>query len=109
MKVSCSSYCVRSPCLNADSLVIVSRPELVGWLQHEIAEQKRVDAFTSGAPSYSDSLQSAWTSKDIPGSADVQLFLPVDVKKQRKPTKQLFLDRGKSSALEFSVPNILCT
>ena len=75
----------------------VSRPELVGWLQHEIAEQKRVDASTSGVTSYSDIQQSSRT-KDVPGTADVQLFLPVDVKKQRKLTKQLFLDRGKAHA-----------
>jgi translation initiation factor 2-alpha kinase 4 len=30
--------------------VSVSRLELVGWLQHQIAEQKRIDAATTGAP-----------------------------------------------------------
>jgi translation initiation factor 2-alpha kinase 4 len=79
-------------------LDLVSRPELVGWLQHEIAEQKRVDASTSGAASYPDVQQISRTNKDVPGTADVQLFLPIDVKKQRKLTKQLFLDRGEAHA-----------
>lgn len=72
----------------------VSRQELVGWLQSQIAEQKRVDTSSSGASSSFDSSQGLLPNKDIPGPSDVQLMLPGDAKKQRKQTKQLFLDRG---------------
>lgn len=38
--------------------------------------------------------QNVIPNKDVAGSADVQLVLPVDTKKQRKQVKQIFLDRG---------------
>ena len=72
----------------------VSRQELVGWLQHHIAEQKRLDTATSGAPVISESVSGLPPTKDTPVSSDVQLILPIDIKKQRKQVKQLFLDRG---------------
>jgi eukaryotic translation initiation factor 2-alpha kinase 4 len=72
----------------------VSRQELVGWLQSQIAEQKRIDTSNSGAPSSFESSQGLLPNKDVPSTSDVQLMLPGDAKKQRKQTKQLFLDRG---------------
>jgi hypothetical protein len=73
----------------------VSRQELVPWLQQQITEQKRVDATTSGVSLASDPSQAISQSKELPTSSDVQLILPGDAKKQRKQTKQIFLDRGK--------------
>lgn len=75
-------------------LLPVSRSELVPWLQQQIAEQKRVDATTSGVSTLSETAQGFVSSKEAGSSADVQLVLPVDTKKQRKQTKQIFLDRG---------------
>jgi translation initiation factor 2-alpha kinase 4 len=73
----------------------VTRQELIGWLQQQIAEQKRVDLATAGAPRFSDTLPAhPLPTKEMPASSDVQLLLPVDIKKQRKQVKQLFLDRG---------------
>ena len=72
-------------------MVAVSRQELVGWLHQQIAEQKRIDSSTAGAPLPPDNII---LNKDIPGSSDVQLLLPLDAKKQRKQVKQMLLDRG---------------
>jgi len=73
----------------------VSKQELVGWLQQQIAEQKRIDLSTSGVPISTEGTLSNVASKEmVPPSSDVQLILPVDTKKQRKHVKQLFLDRG---------------
>jgi eukaryotic translation initiation factor 2-alpha kinase 4 len=73
----------------------VSRQQLVPWLQNQIAEQKRIDIATSGAPVVSHSIHSIQhpptSGKD---TSDLQLLLPQDAKKQRKQVKQLFLDRG---------------
>lgn len=89
-------------CLSFASLTLtkcrpVSRQELVPWLQNQIAEQKRIDIATSGAPVVSHSIHSIQhppaSGKD---TSDLQLLLPTDAKKQRKQVKQLFLDRGKS-------------
>jgi translation initiation factor 2-alpha kinase 4 len=95
----------------------VSRQELIGWLQQQIAEQKRVDASTYGASALSDPPQSALPSKEVFGVPDVQLLLPGDVKmlgdpkkvpgdakKQRRQVKQLFLDRGLSCPSWFAPP-----
>ena len=51
---------------------------------------------TSGTTIQSDVYmsQNVIPNKDVAGSADVQLVLPVDTKKQRKQVKQIFLDRG---------------
>lgn len=74
---------------------LVSRQELVGWLQQQIAEQKRADLATSAAPVISEVGSGAsLPSKDASISPGVQLILPIDAKKQRKQVKQLFLDRG---------------
>jgi eukaryotic translation initiation factor 2-alpha kinase 4 len=74
---------------------LVSRPELVGWLLHEITEQKRIDMTTSGAPSFVDNAQSPLPIKEVPTSSNIQLILPSDIKKQRKYVKQLHYDRGQ--------------
>ena len=90
----------------------MSKQELVGWLQQQIAEQKRVDLSTSGVPISTEGVVSNVTSKEmVPPSSDVQLVLPGDTKKQRKQVKQLFLDRGEyvllGSRMEFDlVPSV---
>ena len=72
----------------------VSRQELVGWLQHQIMEQKRIDAMTAGAPSIlTEVTPDVSTTKDIGIMSDVQLLLP-DPKKRVKQTKQIFVDKG---------------
>jgi translation initiation factor 2-alpha kinase 4 len=73
----------------------VSRQELVGWLQHQIAEQKRLDIPTAGAPSIlaevaPDVIPSV---KDTTALSDVQLLLP-DSKKRGKQVKQIFAEKG---------------
>jgi eukaryotic translation initiation factor 2-alpha kinase 4 len=81
--------------------VPVSRQELVGWLQQQIAEQKRRDMSTHGSSVTPDAFQGALSGKDVSSVSDVQLVLPADTKlpgdakKQRKQVKHLFLDRGK--------------
>ena len=83
----------------------VSRQELVPWLQNQIAEQKRIDIATSGAPVVSHSIHSIQhppaSGKD---TSDLQLLLPADTKKQRKQVKQLFLDRGRSAPPSTELP-----
>ncbi|KXN81004.1 Serine/threonine-protein kinase gcn2 [Leucoagaricus sp. SymC.cos] len=79
----------------------LSRQELVGWLQQQIAEQKRADLATSAAPSIADTISGGMLqSRDVTMSQDVQLVLPIDAKKQRKQTKQLFLDRAFETAMD---------
>ena len=77
-------------------LFIVSRQEIVGWLQQQIAEQKRSDLTTSGVHTSTDNTQSLSNQKDGSNNTDIQLLLPGDIKKQRKQTKQIFRDRGLS-------------
>ncbi|KAG5719281.1 Serine/threonine-protein kinase gcn2 [Termitomyces sp. T112] len=80
----------------------LTRQELVGWLQHEIAEQKRIDLATSGAPIVSDSSSQLLPTKDLAISSNVQLLLPpADIKKQRKYVKQLFYDRAFEAGAEL--------
>ncbi|KAI6146889.1 kinase-like domain-containing protein [Pisolithus tinctorius] len=69
----------------------VSRQDLVGWLQQQIAEQKRIDSSTSGATSYPDILHTSLSGATSSGS-DVHLVLPVDTKKQRKHLR-ILLDK----------------
>lgn len=75
-------------------LMEVSKQELVPFLHQQIAEQKRIDTSISGAHSIADGLQSLNAGKELATPSDVQLILPSDAKKQRKQTKQMFLDRG---------------
>lgn len=81
----------------------VSRQELLTFLTQQIAEQKRIDAGLSGVPSIIEGPQSAAAPKEANTGVDVQLVLPTDAKKQRKQTKQMFLDRGKCIRLSESV------
>jgi eukaryotic translation initiation factor 2-alpha kinase 4 len=76
----------------------VSKPELVPWLQEQIAEQKRIDAETSGTtvtilPENSQGPARSKSSGPVP---DVQLVLPGDIRKQRKQTKQIFFEKGEN-------------
>ncbi|KAI5992946.1 kinase-like domain-containing protein [Pisolithus albus] len=87
----------------------VSRQDLVGWLQQQITEQKRVDSSTSGATSYPDVLHTSLTGGTSSGS-DVHLVLPVDTKKQRKHVR-ILLDKAyeKSAELRDAVQNDIST
>ncbi|KAJ7220218.1 kinase-like domain-containing protein [Mycena pura] len=78
----------------------LTRQELIGWLQQQIAEQKKIDASTSGALRFTD-VGTAVPSKDVAGASGVQLLLPVDIKKQRKQVKQLFMDRAFETGREI--------
>ena len=84
----------------------MSRQELVGWLQHQIADQKRVDATTSGAQNLHETAPSLQVMKDTAVIPEVHLVLP-DQKKQRKPVRQLFLDKAfeKAVAIKTSFQN----
>ena len=73
---------------------VVSRSELVQWLQEQIVEQKRVDAETSGTSLFENS-QGPIRSKSSGPMPDVRLVLPGDSRKQRKQTKQIFFDKGE--------------
>jgi translation initiation factor 2-alpha kinase 4 len=75
----------------------VSRAELVSWLRNELTEQKRVDLATSGVAQAADAA-TTMSARDLPASSDVHLLLPGDMKKQRRQTKQMFLDRAYDSA-----------
>jgi hypothetical protein len=75
--------------------LLVSRQDLVSWLQQQIADQKRVDQSTSGVDSAIDILPNSASTKDALSNSDIHLVLPGDTKKQRKQTKQMFLDRGE--------------
>lgn len=84
----------------------MSRQELVGWLQHQIADQKRVDATTSGAQNLVETAPSLSVMKDTAVIPEVHLVLP-DQKKQRKPVRQIFLDKAfeKAVAIKTSFQN----
>ncbi|KAH8096907.1 hypothetical protein BXZ70DRAFT_945142 [Cristinia sonorae] len=77
----------------------VSRQELVPFLHQQLAEQKRVDASLSGVSAIVEGPSISAAPKETTAPADIQLVLPTDTKKQRKQTKQIFLDR----AFEFGV------
>jgi eukaryotic translation initiation factor 2-alpha kinase 4 len=78
----------------------VSRSELVLWLQDQIAEQKRIDAETSGPLIQSEHSQGPARSKWSGPMPDVQLLLPGDTRKQRKQTKQIFLEKGENRVVD---------
>jgi translation initiation factor 2-alpha kinase 4 len=86
--------------------VDLSRQELVGWLQHQIADQKRLDATTSGAQNILDTASNFPVMKDTAVIPDVHLVLP-DPKKQRKTVRQIFLDKAfeKAVAIKTSFQN----
>ena len=83
----------------------VSRPELVPWLQEQIAEQKRIDAETSGTVILSEHSQGPARSKRSGPIPDVQLLLPGDARKQRKQTKQIFLEKGENCLVDWAFPD----
>ncbi|OCH91731.1 Serine/threonine-protein kinase [Obba rivulosa] len=72
----------------------VSRQELVPFLQQQIAEQRRIDASISGVSTITEGAPAPGAAKEHSLSSDVVLQLPGDVKKLRKQTKQMFLDRA---------------
>lgn len=74
----------------------VSRQDLISWLQHQIAEQKRIDLATSGSSAYPDVLTAPVPSKDASSIPEVQLILPVEAKKRGGRVKQILLDRGNT-------------
>ena len=84
----------------------MSRQELVGWLQHQIADQKRLDATTSGAQNVLETAPNFPVIKDTAVIPEVHLVLP-DQKKQRKPVRQIFLDKAfeKAVAIKTSFQN----
>jgi hypothetical protein len=92
----CHSFCVTIPCASFFPLNPVSKPELVPWLQEQIAEQKRIDAETSGTTILPENSQGPVRSKSSGLVPDVQLVLPGDIRKQRKQTKQIFLEKGEN-------------
>ena len=79
-----------------DAFSVVSRQELVGWLQQQIAEQKRIDGATAGAPSVlAEAAPDVLLSVKDTALSDVQLLLP-DSKKRPKQLKHIFGDKGIS-------------
>ena len=88
-------------------LFVVSRPELVPWLQEQILEQKRIDAETSGTTLFEHS-QGPVRSKPSGPMPDVRLVLPGDSRKQRKQTKQIFLEKGESFPIHCTLSNVYC-
>lgn len=73
----------------------MARHDLIPWLRERIAEQKKIDAATSGVERpLQDNAQS---SAILPSARDVQLLLPGDLKKGKAGPKQLFSDRGLTS------------
>ncbi|KAI0066910.1 Serine/threonine-protein kinase [Artomyces pyxidatus] len=80
----------------------VSRQELVVWLKQQLAEQKRLDASTSGAPAILETSQGPVSTKDPGTVPDIQLVLPADVRKQtRKQTKSIYTDRAFDKAIQI--------
>ncbi len=72
----------------------VQGPELVTFLQHHIAEQKRYDMTLAGRQTATDSSQSQPVVKEATPTAETFVVLPNDVKKQRKGGKGLYSNKG---------------
>nr|GAT55219.1 predicted protein [Mycena chlorophos] len=80
----------------------VTRQELIGWLQQQISEQKRIDATTTGALRFSDvAAAHPAPNKEVAPASGVQMLLPVDMKKQRKQVKHIFMDRAFETGREI--------
>ncbi|KAI0653862.1 Serine/threonine-protein kinase [Cubamyces menziesii] len=73
--------------------------ELVSFLQQQIAEQKRIDATTSGAASTPENPQLQPVSEKPSTSVDTLVVLPGDIKKQRKATKTVMLNKAHDHSL----------
>ncbi|KAF9561509.1 other/PEK/GCN2 protein kinase [Agrocybe pediades] len=79
--------------------VELTRQELVGWLQHQIADQKRLDASTAGTSnSLPETAPNVSIMKDTATLPDVHLVLP-EGKKQSKSHKQIRLDKAFTKAV----------
>jgi len=75
----------------------VSRQDLVPWLAHRIAEQKRFDKEHSGVDAVHTELAPPPPQRDAGSADDIQILLPTESqlqRKQRKQTKQIYLDRA---------------
>ncbi|KAL1938729.1 hypothetical protein VTO73DRAFT_11332 [Trametes versicolor] len=83
----------------------VSPQELVSFLQQQIAEQKRIDATTSGAAMIENGQPLAAT-KEPSTSGETLMVLPGDIKKQRKGTKSVMMNKAHDHtvALKSSLP-----
>ncbi|THH28609.1 hypothetical protein EUX98_g5583 [Antrodiella citrinella] len=79
----------------------VSRQELVPFLHQQLVEQRRVDTSLSGVSAIIEGPLSTVASKEAAAPEDIHLVLPADAKKQRKHTKQMFLDRTFDFGVEF--------
>ncbi|KAI9060398.1 Serine/threonine-protein kinase [Trametes sanguinea] len=86
----------------------VSPNELVSFLQQQIAEQKRIDATTSGAASTLENPQAQAVAEKPSITGDTLVVLPGDIKKQRKGTKTVMLNKAHdhSLVLKNSLPGI---
>ncbi|THH07416.1 hypothetical protein EW145_g3398 [Phellinidium pouzarii] len=78
----------------------IPKQDLIPWLQQQIAEQKKIDAASSGVTAVAPEMvtSSIMPTKESTSHADIQLILPgegTNLKKQRKTTKQLFHERGE--------------
>ncbi|KAI0828484.1 Serine/threonine-protein kinase [Trametes gibbosa] len=67
--------------------------ELVSFLQQQIAEQKRIDATTSGAATIENG-QLLPVTKEPSSTGETLVVLPGDIKKQRKGTKTVMLNKA---------------
>ncbi|KAI0666498.1 Serine/threonine-protein kinase [Trametes maxima] len=83
----------------------VAPNELASFLQQQIAEQKRIDATTSGA-AIIDSPQSQPVAKEPSITAETMVVLSGDMKKQRKGTKSVMQNKAHdhSVAVKNALP-----
>ncbi|CDO76045.1 hypothetical protein BN946_scf184959.g3 [Trametes cinnabarina] len=86
----------------------VAPNELVSFLQQQIAEQKRIDATTSGAASTLENPQAQAVAEKPSITGDTLVVLPGDIKKQRKATKTVMLNKAHdhSQALKNALPGL---
>lgn len=75
------------------------------WLQEQILEQKRIDTETSGTTLFENS-QGPVRSRSSGPMPDVRLVLPGDYRKQRKQTKQIFIEKGENITIQCSLSKV---
>ncbi|KAI0354133.1 Serine/threonine-protein kinase [Trametes cingulata] len=73
--------------------------ELVPFLQQQIAEQKRIDATTSGAANVENTPAQTAAAKELTTTGEVLVVLPGDIKKQRKGHKTMMLNKAHEHAV----------